>query len=40
MGKEANAPAGINFDAIMEGTLSGKRFVCQGKREDSVKIFY
>ena len=40
MRKGANALTGIIRDALMEGPLSGKMFVFQSKRGDSVKIFY
>jgi transposase len=39
MRKGANGLAGIVRDALME-ELSGKLFVFQGKRGDTVKIFY
>ena len=40
MRKGANSLAGIVRDALMEQPLSGKLFVFQGRRGDSVKIFY
>jgi transposase len=40
MRKGANSLAGIVRDALLEEPLSGKLFVFQGKRGDSVKIFY
>jgi transposase len=40
MRKGANGLAGIVRDALAEEPLSGKLFVFQGKRGDSVKIFY
>ena len=40
MRKGANSLAGIVRDALAEEPLSGKLFVFQGKRGDSVKIFY
>jgi transposase len=40
MRKGANGLAGLVRDALGEEPLSGKLFVFQGKRGDSVKIFY
>jgi transposase len=40
MRKGANGLAGIVRDALLEEPLSGKLFVFQSKRGDSVKIFY
>lgn len=40
MRKGANGLSGIVRDALMEEPLSGKLFVFQSKRGDSVKIFY
>jgi len=40
MRKGANGLAGIVRDALFDEPLSGKLFVFQGKRGDSVKIFY
>ena len=40
MRKGANGLAGVVRDALLEEPTSGKLFVFQSKRQDSVKIFY